>query len=163
MLTIDQINTIHRLHWTEHWSIRKIAAHLRIGRDTVAKYLQKPDRKAARRQRGSILDPFKPVIQQMLEKDPAVSAQLVLEKLRPLGYSGGFTLVKDYLQAIRTHASPQRAYVRMEPPPGDRFEMDWGHFGALDYNGASRKLYAFCLIECHSRKLFVEFHAQSKF
>jgi hypothetical protein len=21
----------------------------------------------------------------------------------------------------------------MEPPPGERFEVDWGHFGVLDY------------------------------
>ncbi|MBL8217957.1 MAG: IS21 family transposase [Bryobacterales bacterium] len=162
MLTSEQINAIHRLHWAEHWSTRRIANHLHIGRDTIAKYLHNPAPAVSRRQRGSILDPFKPAIQEMLEKDPRVSAQLVRDKLHPLGYQGGFTLVKDYLQALRTHASPQRAYVRMEPPPGDRFEMDWGHFGSLDYNGAWRKLYAFCLIECHSRKLYVEFtHSQS--
>ncbi len=162
MLTADQINAIHRLRWAEHWSIRKIAAHLRIGRDTIAKYLHNPAPAPVRRQRGSILDPFKPAIQEMLDKDPKVSAQLVRQKLHPLGYGGGFTLVKDYLQSLRAHASPQRAFARMEPPPGDRFEMDWGHFGALLYNGASRKLYAFCLIECHSRKLYVEFtHSQS--
>jgi len=58
--------------------------------------------------------------------------------------------------------SHQRAYVRMEPGPGERFEIDWGHFGALLYQGHARKLYAFCLVECHSRKLFVEFtHSQS--
>ena len=50
----------------------------------------------------------------------------------------------------------------MEPGPGERFEIDWGHFGALLYQGHARKLYAFCLVECHSRKLFVEFtHSQS--
>jgi len=50
----------------------------------------------------------------------------------------------------------------MEPPPGERFEIDWGHFGALDYQGDKRKLNAFCLIEAHSRMLFVEFtHSRS--
>ena len=42
MLTADQINAIHRLHWAEHWSLRKIAHHLHIGRPTVTKYLQTP-------------------------------------------------------------------------------------------------------------------------
>ncbi|HZD11036.1 MAG TPA: IS21 family transposase, partial [Candidatus Binatia bacterium] len=52
--------------------------------------------------------------------------------------------------------------VRMEPSAGERFEIDWGHFGALLYQGHARKLYAFCLVECHSRKLYVEFtHSQS--
>jgi Integrase core domain len=50
----------------------------------------------------------------------------------------------------------------MEPGPGERCEIDWGHFGALSYQGHQRKLYAFCLVECHSRKLYVEFtHSQS--
>jgi hypothetical protein len=30
----------------------------------------------------------------------------------------------------------------MEAIAGERFEVDWGHFGALDYSGDSRKLYA---------------------
>ncbi len=56
----------------------------------------------------------------------------------------------------------RRAYVRMEPSPGERFDIDWGHFGALSYNGTPRKLYAFCLVECHSRKMYLEFtHSQS--
>jgi transposase len=55
-----------------------------------------------------------------------------------------------------------RAYVRMEAAAGERFEIDWGHFGVLSYQGHARKLYAFCLVECHSRKLSVEFtHSQS--
>ena len=48
------------------------------------------------------------------------------------------------------------------PAPGERFDIDWGHFGALIYNGTPRKLYAFCLVECHSRKMYLEFtHSQS--
>ena len=50
----------------------------------------------------------------------------------------------------------------MEPSAGERFEIDWGHFGVLDYQGDKRKLYAFALIEAHSRMLYVEFtHSQS--
>jgi transposase len=50
----------------------------------------------------------------------------------------------------------------MEPGPGERFEVDWGHFDTLSYQGHARKLYAFCLVECRSRKLYLEFtHSQS--
>lgn len=50
----------------------------------------------------------------------------------------------------------------MEPAAGERFDIDWGHFDALVYKGATRKLYAFCLVECHSRKMYLEFtHSQS--
>ena len=82
--------------------------------------------------------------------------------LQPLGYDGGITIIKDYLQAVRRSSAARRAYVRMEPAAGERFDIDWGHFGALAYNGATRKLYAFCLVECHSRKMYLEFtHSQS--
>jgi hypothetical protein len=31
----------------------------------------------------------------------------------------------------------------MEPPPGERFEVDWGHFGVLQYASDKRKLLRF--------------------
>jgi IS30 family transposase len=39
MLTPEQINNIHRLHWGEKQSVRKIARQLHLGRRTIAKYL----------------------------------------------------------------------------------------------------------------------------
>ena len=57
---------------------------------------------------------------------------MIAQRLRPLGFDGGITILKDYLQAVRKNAVARRAYVRMEPAPGERFEIDWGHFGALD-------------------------------
>ena len=162
MLTTEQINSIHRLHWSEHWSVRKIARHLHLGRRTISQYLATPARSAARRQRASKLDPFKATIAELLQQDANASAMVIAQRLRPLGYTGGLSILKDYLHGVRAQTATQRAYVRMEPGPGERFEIDWGHFGALFYQGHARKLYAFCLVECHSRKLFVEFtHSQS--
>ena len=59
MLTAEQINRIHHLHFAEHWSVRKIARHLHLGRRTIAQYLTTPARIAAPRHRVSKLDPFK--------------------------------------------------------------------------------------------------------
>jgi transposase len=162
MLTPEQINTIHRLHFIEHWSARKIARHLHIGRRTIAQYLVTPARTAARRQRASKLDPFKASIAELLEQDAEASAVVIAQRLRPQGFAGGLSILKEYLHSLRGNSPAKRAYVRMEPSPGERFEIDWGHFGVLSYQGHARKLYAFCLVECHSRKLYVEFtHSQS--
>ena len=46
MLTAEQINSIHHLHWSEHWSVRKIARHLHLGRGTISHYLVTPARMA---------------------------------------------------------------------------------------------------------------------
>jgi len=162
MLTPEQINNIHRLHWVEKQSARKIARQLHLGRRTIAKYLTTPDRPPVHRDRSSKLDSFKPAIAELLEQDSTVSVALIEQRLRAQGFDGGMTIVKDYVRTLRKSTAARRAYVRMEPAPGDRFDIDWGHFGALDYAGTPRKLYAFCLVECHSRKLYVEFtHSQS--
>src|SRR3989449_2030115 len=152
MLATEQINTIHRLHFAEHWSMRKIARHLHLGRRTIAQYLATPARTPARRQRASKLDPFKATIAELLEQDAKASAMVIAQRLRPLGFDGGLSILKEHLRCVRPKTHAQRAYVRMEPAAGERFEIDWGHFGVLSYQGHARKLYAFCLVECHSRK-----------
>ena len=162
MLTADQINEIHRLHFAEKWSQRKVAEHLRIGRHTLAKYLATPAPAPTGRDRPSKLDPYKAAIAELLQQDSSAKAPVIAQRLQTLGYTGGITILKDYLHAVRKSAATRRAYVRMEPGPGERFDIDWGHFGALLYNGTPRKLYAFCLVECHSRKMYLEFtHSQS--
>ena len=162
MLSADQINNLHRLHGVEKWSMRKIATHLHIGRRTILKYLETPAPPPTRRDRTSKLDPFKAVIAELLEQDPAARSTVITQRLRTLGYDGGQTIVRDYIRALYAQSKARRAYVRVEPGPGERFDMDWGHFDSIVYNGTARKLYAFCLVEAHSRKMYLEFtHSQS--
>jgi transposase len=162
MLSTDQINDLHRLYWSERWAIRKIERHLKISWKTIRKYLHAPAQAPALRSRSSKLDPFKGQIAEWLEKDPRVTAAVIEQRLRPLGYKGGHSIVQEHVRKVRPQTATRRAFVRMEPPAGERFEVDWGHFGALSYSGDARKLYAFALVEAHSRMLYVEFtHSQS--
>jgi transposase len=162
MLTTEQINDLHRFYWSEHWPIRKIERHLRMGWKTIKKYLDAPAQGPVKRERLSKLDPFKGNIAEWLEKDPLVTAAVIEQRLRPLGYPGGSSILQDYVQKVRPQLTAKRAFVRMEPLAGERFEVDWGHFGSLDYSGDLRKLYAFALVDAHSRMLYVEFtHSQS--
>lgn len=131
MLSPEQISEIHRLHFAEKWPQRRIASHLHIGRHTLAKYLAQPAPPPSRRDRLSKLDAFKPAIAELLQQDPKAPATVLLQRLQTLGYDGGITILKDYLQAVRNNSVLRRAYVRMEPGPGERFEIDWGHFGVL--------------------------------
>ena len=162
MLSTEQINDLHRLYWSEHWPIRKIERHLRMGWHTIRKYLNAPAQGPAARPRTGKLDAFKATIAEWLEKDATVSSAVIEQRLRPLGYTGGHTILRDYLKQTRPKAKPNRAFIRMEPAPGERFEVDWGHFGVLNYSGDQRKLYAFALVDAHSRMLYLEFtHSQS--
>jgi len=162
MLTPDQISELHRLHWVEKWPLRKIARQLHIGRRTIARYLEAPAPKPSRRERAHKIEPWKAAIAELLEKDPDANAPVIAQHLKPLGFDGGLTIIKDYLRAVRKNSVVRRAYVRVEPGPGERYDVDWGHFGALVYNGATRKLYGFCVVEAHSRKMYLEFtHSQT--
>lgn len=166
MLTPQQISRIHELHH-QRCSVRRIARQLGISRNTVAQYLAHPDGKPQQESsnaRASKLDPFKPLIDEWLEKDATLTARVILQNLqrKVRGFDCSYTLVKDYLQARRPVKTAPRAFARMEPLAGERFEADWAHFDSLDYQGEKRKLYAFCMVECHSRLLFVEFtHSQT--
>jgi transposase len=162
MLSVEQINEIHRLASGEHWSMRRIAHHLHLAPRTVKKYLDNPAPASVHRPRSSKLDSFKTLIAELLAQDPDAPGTVILQRLQAVGYPGGHTILRAYLQRTRPSLSLPRAFVRMEPSPGERFEIDWAHFGTLNYQGDFRKLYAFCLIEAHSRLLYVEFtHSQS--
>ena len=162
MLDTEQINDLHRLYWSERWSIRKIERHLKMGWRTIRKYLKAPAQGSALRSRSSKLDSFKGNIAEWLEKDPQVTAAVIEQRLRPLGYTGGASILQEYVRKVRPQMAPRRAFVRMEPVAGERFEVDWGHFGALTYSGDTRKLYAFALVDAHSRMMYAEFtHCQS--
>jgi len=162
MLTAEQINAIHRLHWSEHWSVRKIARHFTWDVEPSPSIWS---RRHAARLIGNAPANWirsKPPSPNCWSKDAKASAMVIAQRLRSLGFNGGLSILKDYLHAVRAHTPVQRAYVRMEPGPGERFEIDWGHFVHFSTRVHARKLYAFCLVECHSRKLFVEFtHSQS--
>lgn len=155
-LKSDEINKVYRLGWGKGWSVRRIARELKLDRSTVKKYLHTPSPAPVKRSRPSKLDPYREAVQDMIRNDPKVTAAVILQQLRPLGYTGGRSILSDYLKTIRP-VKHQRAYVRIEVMAGERFEVDWGHFGSMDYDGDRRKLYAFAMVECHSRKLFVEF------
>ena len=156
------IEAIYRMSHEQKLSHREISRQLGVARKTILKYLENPlANTVVRKPRLSKLDSFKPVIRELLDQCPRASSVVIAQRIRPLGYTGGRSILQEYVATLRRVQQPPRAYVRVESSPGDCFQIDWGHFGALDYQGDRRKLYAFCCIECHSRRLYVEFtHSQ---
>jgi transposase len=143
------------------FSLRAIARNLRVARKTVLKYLENPNPAKPTIKRASKLDPFKVEIARMLDMDAAASGQVIRQRLIPLGFDGGKSILNKYLQTIRKQHQNRRAFIRFESQPGEQFQIDWGHFGALEYGKTKRKLYCMAVIECHSRLLTLEFtHSQ---
>lgn len=136
-------------------SAYQIAKENGISKNTVKKYLQNEGIPGKTHKRSSLLDPFKPQINQMMA-DGLFNCAVILESLREEGYSGGKTIIKDYVQPFRPPKSIP-AVPRYETPPGKQAQMDWGICQYLDPDGEIHKVPAFVMILSHSRAKYVEF------
>jgi transposase len=155
--------TIFEIHRLAHngLSTRRIAKMLGINRQSVQKYLRDPSVKRLHFSRSSKLDPFKDEIKRLLEIDPKASAVVIRQRLDALGFDGGITILRDYLQGVRGDTKKKPPAIRFESAPGVQCQTDWGHFGSITYGDTARKLYCLAVIECHSRLLYLEFtHSQ---
>jgi transposase len=154
------IFTIHQLA-REGYSKSRIAEQLALNRETVAKYLHNPTPERKKINRKSQLDPFKEKIGEMLEVDSRASATVIRQRLAATGFTGGITIVRDYLSTVRPKM--RRTFIRFETLPGEQAQIDWGHFGSLICGNTSRKLYCFAILLGYSRLLYLEFtHAQNQ-
>jgi transposase len=72
-----------------------------------------------------LLDPFKDAVLAMLKEEPTVRATVIRERLQDRGYSGGITIVKDYLAEVRPTFLAARTYQRTSYLPGEIGQVDW--------------------------------------
>jgi transposase len=162
MINRHTVFEIHRL-CHEGLSKQKIAATLHIDPKTVRKFLIEPNPRRPPLRRPSKLDPFKEEINRLLEIDAKASAAVIVQRITPLGFDGGITILKDYLCTLRGHFKQKKAFIRFESLPGEQCQVDWGHFGSIAYGDTKRKLYCLAILECHSRLLYLEFtHSQQQ-
>jgi transposase len=78
-------------------------------------------RPAARR---SKLDAFKPLVDQLLQ-EKVWNAVVILGEIQARGFSGGITILRDYIRPKRA-LRESRATVRFETRPGVQMQNDWG-------------------------------------
>ena len=121
-----------------------------------------PAQGPVQRERLSKLDPFKGHIAEWLEKDPRVTAAVIEQRLRPLGYPGGPASCKSTCGKCVRNSRPSAPLCEWNHLPANALKWTGGTSDSLDYSGDQRKLYAFALVDAHSRMLYVEFtHSQS--
>ena len=97
------------------------------------------------------MDPFKQLVDEWLEEAP-YSAIRILEKLREMGFDGGYSIVKAYVSSRKMDLD-EKATVRFETMPGKQGQMDWGFFEDHQVydDGKWKKLYCFVMILGYSR------------
>lgn len=138
-------------------SIQGISKLTGWDRKTVRKYLLQPNAMpeyGPRRRQASKLDPFKPYLEERMRAG-VWNAQVLLRELRERTYTGGYTILKDWLHPQRSSARAV-AVRRFETPPGKQAQVDWGHLGTLECAGQEQRLWAFTLTMGYSRRLMAE-------
>jgi len=152
-----------RLYYVDGMSIRGIARRLKMARKTVRKFLGHglPERiQHPGAPRASLIDPYIDTIRQQLNANPHMSAPAMLERLRPLGYSGGVSILRDRLRVMRPKPRPE-AFLTLDFAPGQAVQVDWGNFG-FALPGVARRVSAFVMVMCYSRMLYIEFVLSQK-
>ena len=155
MIDYQTFHQIRQLHDQEHLSAAQIAATLQLDERTISKWIEVPTyqpRKTGKRK--SKLDPFKGTIVRLLAQHPFTAAQL-LHRLKEAGYTGGYSILKAFVQHVRPTPTP--AFLTLHFAPGQSAQVDWGSAGFLPVGQTRRQLSFFVMVLCYSRKLYVEF------
>lgn len=165
MIPPDVQAEILALHFGRKLGTRAIARKLGVNRKAVRRVIENRQVKLTTTpsaRRPSILDPFKPHIEQMLKRDNDLTSARILQQLRVEGYLGGISIIKTWLATQRKKPNrPREAFLRLEFPPGETAQVDWGEFGIPFNDGV--KVHCFLMVLCHSRLLYIEFTRSEKF
>jgi len=152
-----RVAEVLRLGLVEGASVRQIARQLHLARKTVRKVLGRHSApvKPPTAPRGSLLDPYEKAIHALLDDTPEMLAPAMLERLRPLGYTGGITILRARLRRLRKHGQ-REAFLTLHFEAGAAMQIDWADFG-FALPGVARRVSAFVAVLCHSRYLYIEF------
>lgn len=154
MIDYETYCKILRMH-DDHLRVSQIAEALGLDERTVLNWIEEGSyRQRKTGKRPSRLDPYKPQIVQWVETYPYSTMQ-VFQQLQEKGYSGGITIVKDYVQKIRPRKS--KAFLTLSFAPGECAQVDWGQYGTVAVGSTRRKLSFFVMVLCYSRLMYVEF------
>lgn len=135
-------------------SQRAIARDLGVSRETVARVLQEPiERTPMRRYRGSVVDPYRPQIEQWL--DEGLSIVRMFELVREdehMPFTGARSTFSDRVRQIRTEVGRQRADVpvRFEGLPGEYLQVDWGEIHRFPFTRQppATRYFLCCRLKC---------------
>jgi transposase len=123
---VEQWAEVRRLFFVRKLSIHEIHRRTGLHRETIRRAIRSEEPPRYRRApAASKLDPFKDEIHRLLRGDPRLPGQRVRELIEPLGFSGGKTIVDDYLREVRPLFVPApRTFQRTVYRPGEICQFD---------------------------------------
>jgi transposase len=156
MISYELYSQIRLLHQERGLNFAQIARELDLDEETVAKWARaKNYTPAANTLRKSKLEPYKIIIQRWLERHSYTATQIFQRLRAEEGYTGGFTILSDYVRSIRRVRAP--AFLTLAFAPGECAQVDWGCAGSMAVGSTRRRLSFFVMVLCYSRLCYLEF------
>ena len=87
MISKEQIATIRRLYYAEHWKVGTSASELGLHPDTVKRAVG-TERFKSRSPKHLVTDPYLEFIQQTLKQYPRLTATRLFQMVQARGYTG---------------------------------------------------------------------------
>ena len=158
MISYELYCQIRLLHRERGLNFAQIARELHLNEETVAKWARAKGYSGSactNTQRKSKLDPYKGIIQRWLERHPYTARQIFQRLRAEEGYTGGFTILTDYVRTVRRVRAP--AFLTLAFAPGECAQVDWGCAGSMVVGSTRRRLSFFVMVLCYSRFCYLEF------
>lgn len=156
MLRSESVIRLHELKG-EGKSIRGIARETGKSRNTIRKYLRSKGipESQPRPQRPSKLDPYKPIINDLLRQG-IYNCEVILPIIKEQGYQGSHSILREYVKPFRPPRQTP-AVQRYETKPGEHAQVDWGIGEYVDKEGVLHKAPVFVMVLGYSRMRYIEF------
>ena len=106
-------------------------------------------------QTASTVEPYRKQVEAWVKEKVEVKA--MHERLKEQGYTGSYMAVYRFVRRMK--GNPMRAVVRVERPPGEEVQVDFGYAGRMidPETGQLRRVWAFVMTLSWSRHQYVEF------
>jgi transposase len=155
MIRYEQFAQLRHLLDVEHCSPAQGAQVLGVNIKTALSWASRKEYTARQsRKRPSQLDTYKGDIVRRLYQHP-YSARQILNQLREQGYTGGYSILTEFIRQVRPRHQP--AFLTLHFEPGECAQVDWGYAGILMVGATRRRLSFLVMVLGHSRRMYVEF------
>jgi transposase len=163
MLRQMERSTIHLLA-KRGKSVRTIAVALGRSPTTVQRVLHEPvEQTPAPRHRRSVVDPYRPQIEQWIRDGLTAQRMLELARADPeRPYPGGHSVWRAYVRRVRAELAHEQAVadvpIRFEGLPGEYLQVDWGEIRRFPFTqqAPATRYFLACRLK-YSRWVWVRF------
>jgi transposase len=131
-------------------AVTRALVRVQAQRDRVAAPLARP------RARQSLVDPFEPILKELLGQYANLTVERALQELRQRGFTGGYTIVRQRIRLLRPRAAPAPV-PRFETGPAQQAQMDFGVYDIDFTREGRRRVYLFSYLLGYSRRQYLRF------